>query len=110
MKRFTLLLLASGLVLVACKRTWNDEEEVFMTSCQDSYLESFKSSLRPEIMQEVNQNELEKLAERQCSCIMESVKSKYDSPDEAYAKGIDALMEEVEGCDPTEKELDKLLK
>ena len=110
MKQSIYLILALGLVLGSCQRTWEDEKEDFTSSCEESYVESFKSSFGPEAMQEVNQDALEKLAERQCSCIFESVQAKYDSPDDAYDKGIDAVMEEIDGCEPTDEELDKLLK
>ena len=110
MKRSIYLLLTIGLVLVSCQRTWEDEKEEFTTSCEESYVRSFKNALTPEVLSEVDMDELDKLAEKQCDCVYNSIKEKYKDPQEAYDKGIDAVMEEVKGCDATDEELDKLIK
>lgn len=111
MKQSIYLLLAMGLVLVSCNQGWDEnEKEEFTTSCEEGYVTKFKSTLGPEYIDEVDLDELDKLAERQCDCIYEAIKEKYETPEEAYSKGIDAVMEEVKGCDATDEELDKLLK
>ena len=112
MKRIIFSALALGLVLASCnsKSSWESQEESFMSGCTSSYVSSFKQSLGEEYLDQVNMEELDKIAESQCSCVFESMKAKYDTPEEALSKGIDALVDETEGCDPTEEDLDKLLK
>ncbi len=112
MKRITYLVFALGLILVSCnnKSAWDEEEEAFVGGCQESYVSSFKSTLGAENLDAVNLDELDKLANRQCSCMFEAIKEKYDTPEEALSKGYDKLMEEVKDCEPSDEDLDKLLK
>ena len=58
----------------------------------------------------VDLDELDKLANGQCKCMFESIKEKYETPEEALSKGYDNLMKEVSNCDPSDAELDKLIK
>ncbi|MCR9171214.1 MAG: hypothetical protein NXI10_01890 [bacterium] len=112
MKYTIYLTLAAGLVLASCssESAWDAEKEAFVSSCEKSYVSSFKSTLGAENMGAVNLDELDNLAEKQCDCMFESIREKYDTPEEANAKGVDKLMEEVKECEPTDADLDKLLK
>lgn len=110
MKQSFYLLIGAGLVLASCARSWESEKEEFITSCEKSYIESFKNALEPEVLNQIDLNNLDDLATQQCDCLYNAIKDKYETPEEAYSKGIDAVMEEVSGCDPKEEELDKLFK
>lgn len=117
MKQSIYLLLAVGFVLFSCtseeeaqEKAWDDAEKSFTSSCEKSYVDGFKSSLTPEIVQMVDMDELDKLADSQCGCMFDKIKEKYETPEEAFLNNYSKLMEEVEGCEPTEAELDKLMK
>lgn len=110
MKRIAYLALALGLTLVSCQPSWESEKETFVTSCQESYISSFKNTVGSEYIDAVNLDELDKLAESQCECIFSEVQKKYDTPEEAYSQGYDKLFEDVKGCEPSEDQLNKLLK
>lgn len=91
-------------------QSWEAAKKSFMNSCEDSYVRSFKGALTPEVLDMIDLGELDKLAVQQCGCMFEGIKKRYDSPEDAFANGYDQLMEDVEGCEPAEEELDNLFK
>jgi len=115
MKKIFYLPLFLGTILVSCNsdNTWNEEnKEEFVSSCESSFVSGFESTMGDN-MDMVDRDELNKLASDYCSCSFEFIKKKYDSPEEAFTKGTDALLEEIEGsqdCEITDEDINKLLK
>lgn len=111
MKRTIYFTLATSFVLASCnQKGWTEEnKKEFVGNCKSSFISSFESTMG-ENMHMVDKEELKKVADRYCNCSYETIEKKYKSPEEAFSKPIDRLLEEAEGCEPTEKEASKLLK
>ncbi|XOV66204.1 MAG: hypothetical protein ACFHU9_11255 [Fluviicola sp.] len=128
MKKLTYLTFALGLVFASCNAqqesneeesdkekkesqvSWESQEEAFTSSCEKSYVSGFKNTFGEENLYMVDLAELDNIAEEQCGCMFNKIKEKYETPVEAFSKGFDQLMMEVEECEPTEAQMSKLLK
>jgi len=111
MKRTIYFTLALGFLLISCNpQGWSEEtKNEFVSSCESSFISSFETSMGENIGM-IDQEELKKVAKRYCNCSIEKIESKYETSEEAFSKSIDELLEEAEGCEPTEEEALKLLK
>lgn len=120
MKRLTFMSLMLGLVLASCGNnevkeeekgeSWETNKETFMNSCQKSALQSSKSAMGPEVLSMIDETKLEALIESQCACQFQEIKSKYKTPEEAFEKGVDKVIEGISGCEPSEEEINDLFK
>jgi len=110
-----------GFVLVSCGNnneekeeakgeSWESNKETFMNSCQESALQSSKSAMGPEVLSMIDETKLENLIESQCDCQFQEIKSKYKTPEDAFEKGVDKVIAELNGCEPSEEEINDLFK
>jgi hypothetical protein len=104
-----------GMLLVSCseKEKWPEEFKVeYVESCTLSFIESFEASLG-DLMSEVNKEKLDELAENSCSCMYESMKTMYDSAEEASSRDSNEVADEVIAnslhCEATDAQIDDLL-
>lgn len=104
------LAFGAALALTACSQPgWSDQDQKdFVGNCTSSYISSFKSTLG-DMMSEVNEDKLNEVAASYCSCSYEKIKKKYETPEEAFKKTTEQLMQDCVECDPTDKDIDELL-
>lgn len=106
-----LLVSIIGLFFVSCNESdkWPEDKEVeFTTNCTSSYVISFKASAGADAMSQIDLDKLDEMAEKNCSCMYESLKKNYDSADEAFEAEQKGLLPEFTECEPSDAEIDDL--
>lgn len=102
--------MAAGVFTSCGEKGWSEEDEKeFMKGCTKSYINEINTAMDEADMGElVDQDELAKVAERSCSCLLEKAMEKYDSVEEAN-KDKDAVDDIDPECEATEEEIDAMI-
>lgn len=109
--KIVLTLFVFGMTVLSCaeKEKWPEQTRVeFVTSCEASFLESFKSGVG-DLIDQIDNDKLQAMAASNCSCQYEAMQNNYDSAEEAFKHSLEEQLEIGAHCEPTDEAINDLL-